>query len=67
MLQAQRVVEQAALTFNKKEHLRYQSLESSAAASISLVDSIWFALQESEANQKRLSAEISHAPVRAEN
>lgn len=61
VLQAQRVVEQTALAFNKKEHLRYQSLESSSAASISLIDSKWFALQQSEANLKRLSAEIAHA------
>ncbi len=61
VLQAQRVVEQTALTFNKKEHLRYQSLASSSATSISLVDSKWFALQQSEANLKRLSAEIAHA------
>lgn len=61
VLEAQRAVEQAALAFNKKEHARYQSLELNSAASISLADAKRLALAQSEANLKRLSAEIAHA------
>ncbi len=61
VLEAQRTVEQAALTFNKKEHVRHQSLEPSAAVSISLVDAKLLAYEQSLANLKRLSAEIAHA------
>lgn len=61
VLEAQRVVEQVALTFNKKEHLRYQSLKQKSVASISLADSKRLAFEQSEANLKRLSAEIINA------
>lgn len=61
VLEAQRVVEQVALTFNKKEHLRYQSLKQQSVASISLADSKRLAFEQSEANLKRLSAEIVNA------
>jgi HlyD family secretion protein len=61
VLEAQRVVEQVALTFNKKEHLRYQSLKQKSVASISLADSKRLAFEQSEANLKRLSAEIVNA------
>ncbi|SFI49976.1 HlyD family efflux transporter periplasmic adaptor subunit [Nitrosomonas sp. Nm34] len=60
-LEAQRIVEQVALTFNKKEHLRYQSLEQDSAASASLADAKRLALEQSEANLKRLAAEIANA------
>lgn len=58
VLEAQRAVEQVALTFNKNEHLRHRSLEPSAAVSISLVDAKRLAYEQSLANLKRLSAEI---------
>ncbi|SFM39475.1 HlyD family secretion protein [Nitrosomonas nitrosa] len=61
VLEAQRAVEQVALAFNKKEHLRYQSLEQSAMASVSLADAKRLAFEQSEANIKRLSAEIANA------
>lgn len=61
VLEAQRVVEQVALAFNKKEHLRYQSLKQKSVASISLADSKRLAYEQSEANLKRLSAEIFNA------
>lgn len=60
-LEAQRIVEQIALTFNKKEHLRYQSLEQESAASASLADTKRLAFKQSEANLKRLTAEIANA------
>ncbi|MDV6344075.1 HlyD family efflux transporter periplasmic adaptor subunit [Nitrosomonas sp. Is37] len=60
-LEAQRIVEQVALTFNKKEHLRYQSLEQESAASVSLADAKRLAFEQSEANLKRLTAEIANA------
>lgn len=59
-LEAQRAVEQAALTFNKKEHLRHQSLEPGAVSS-SLIDAKRLAYEQSLANLKRLSAEIARA------
>jgi len=61
VLEAQRAVEQVALAFNKKEHLRYQSLELSSATSISMADAKRLAFEQSEANLKRLSAEIANA------
>ena len=61
VLEAQRAVEQVALTFNKNEHLRHRSLEPSAAVSISLVDAKRLAYEQSLANLKRLSAEIIRA------
>ncbi len=61
VLKAQRVVEQVAFTFNKKEHIRYQSLEQKSVASVSLADSKRLAFEQSEANLKRLSAEIINA------
>ncbi|GJL73941.1 MAG: hypothetical protein NMNS02_00470 [Nitrosomonas sp.] len=61
VLEAQRIVEQVALAFNKKEHLRYQSLKQKSVASISLADSKRLAYEQSEANLKRLSAEIVNA------
>lgn len=61
VLKAQRVVEQVAFTFNKKEHLRYQSLKQKSVASVSLADSKRLAFEQSEANLKRLSAEIINA------
>ena len=61
VLEAQRAVEQVALAFNKKEHLRYQSLKQKSVASISLADSKRLAYEQSEANLKRLSAEIFNA------
>lgn len=61
VLGAQRAVEQVALSFNKNEHLRHQSLEPSAAVSISLVDAKRLAYEQSLANLKRLSAEIARA------
>lgn len=61
VLKAQHHVEQIALTFNKKEHLRYQSLQQDSMASISLVDAKHLAFEQSNANLKRLSAEIAHA------
>jgi HlyD family secretion protein len=60
VLEAQRAVEQVALTFNKKEHLRHQSLEP-GAVSISLVDAKRLAYEQSLADLKRLSAEIVRA------
>ncbi|MDP1558068.1 MAG: efflux RND transporter periplasmic adaptor subunit [Nitrosomonas sp.] len=60
VLEAQRNVEQIALTFNRKEHLRYQSLKQDSMASISLVDAKYLAFAQSEANLKRLSAEIEN-------
>lgn len=61
VLEAQRAVEQAALAFNKREHLRYQSLELSSATSISLADAKRLAFEQSQTNLKRLSAEIAQA------
>ena len=60
VLEAQRAVEQIALTFNKKEHLRHQSLDP-GAVSISLVDEKRLAYEQSLADLKRLSAEITRA------
>ena len=60
VLEAQRAVEQVALTFNKKEHLRHQSLDP-GAVSISLVDEKRLAYEQSLADPKRLSAEITRA------
>jgi HlyD family secretion protein len=60
VLEAQRAVEQIALTFNKQEHLRHQSLEP-GAVSISLADTKRLAYEQSLANLKRLSAEIARA------
>ncbi len=60
-LEAQRIVEQIALTFNKKEYLRYQSLEQESAASASLADAKRLAFEQSKANLKRLTAEIASA------
>lgn len=60
VLEAQRAVEQVALTFNKKEHLRHQSLEP-GVVSISLVDAKRLAYEQSLVNLKRLSAEIVRA------
>lgn len=61
VLEAQRATEQIALVFNKKEHLRYQSLEQSSAASVSLADAKRLAFEQSAANLKRLAAEIANA------
>ncbi len=61
ILKAQRDVEKIALSFNQKEHLRYQSLKQDSMASISLADAKYLAFAQSEANLKRLSAEIAHA------
>lgn len=61
VLEEKRNIEQVALAFNKKEHLRYQSLKQDAMASISLADAKYLAFAQSEANLKRLSAEIAHA------
>lgn len=61
VLKAQREVEQVAFAFNKKEHIRYQSLKQKSVASISLADSKRLAFEQSEANLKRLSAEIINA------
>lgn len=60
VLEAQRAVEQVALTFNQKEHLRHQSLEP-GAVSISLIDAKRLAYEQSLADLKRLSAEIVRA------
>lgn len=60
VLEAQRAVEQAALTFNQKEHLRHQSLEP-GAVSISLIDAKRLAYEQSLADLQRLSAEIVRA------
>ena len=61
VLQAQRNSEQVAFDFNQKEHLRYQSLKQDSMASISLADAKYMAFAQSEANLKRLNAEITHA------
>ncbi len=61
VLKAQRNTEQIALNFNRKEYLRYQSLKQDSMASISLADAKHLAFAQSEANLKRLSAEIAHA------
>lgn len=60
VLEAQRAVAQIALTFNKQEHLRHQSLEP-GAVSISLADTKRLAYEQSLADLKRLSAEIARA------
>ena len=60
VLEAQRAVAQIALTFNKQEHLRHQSLEP-GAVSISLADTKRLAYEQSLADLKRLSAEITRA------
>lgn len=54
-------MEQAAHAFNKREHVRYQSLELSSATSISLADAKRLAFEQSAINLKRLSAEIAQA------
>jgi HlyD family secretion protein len=61
VLEAERNVEQVALTFNKKEHLRYQSLKQDSMASISLADAKYLAFEQSRVHLKRLSAEIINA------
>ncbi len=61
VLEAQRHAEQITLSFNKKEHIRYQSLKQDSMASISLADAKHLAFEQSKANVKRLSAEIAHA------
>lgn len=61
VLEAHLSVEKTALVFNRKEHLRYQSLEQSSVASASLADAKRLALEQSEATLKRLSAEIGNA------
>lgn len=61
VLEAQQNAEQVLLAFNKKEHLRYQSLKQSSVTSISLADAKHLAFEQSEAVVKRLSAEIANA------
>lgn len=61
VLQAQREVEHAARAFNKREHVRYQSLKHDSATSISLAEAKRLAFEQSEINVKRLSAEIALA------
>ena len=61
VLKAQRDSEQIAFDFNQKEHHRYQSLKQDSMASISLADAKYLAFAQSQANLKRLSAEIAHA------
>lgn len=61
VLEAQLKVEQVALAFNKREHQRYASLLQNSAASVSLADTKRLALEQSEANLKRLAAEIANA------
>ncbi len=61
VLEAQRAVEEVALAFNKREYLRYRSLEQSAAASVSLADAKRLAFEQSDANLKHLAAEIANA------
>ncbi|MDE2389602.1 MAG: efflux RND transporter periplasmic adaptor subunit [Betaproteobacteria bacterium] len=61
VLEAQRAMEQVALAFNKREHLRHQSLELSSATSVSLADSKRLAFEQSQINVKRLAAEIAQA------
>ncbi|MBY0473883.1 MAG: efflux RND transporter periplasmic adaptor subunit [Nitrosomonas sp.] len=61
VFEAQRDLEQTTLAFNKREHVRHQSLELSSAVSISLADAKQLAFEQSAANLKRLSAEIARA------
>jgi len=61
ILEAQRAVEQAAFTFNKREYLRHQALELSSATSSSLADAKRLAFEQSGIILKRLSAEIMQA------
>lgn len=61
VLEAQRLVEQAAHAFNKREYARYQSLELGFATSISLADAKRLAFEQSAINLKRLSAEVAQA------
>jgi len=61
VLKAQRNSEQIAFDFNQKEHHRYQSLKQDSMASISLADAKYLAFAQSQANLKRLSAEIERA------
>lgn len=64
VLEAQLIAEKNSLAFNKKEYLRYQSLEQSSAASASLADAKHLALEQSETAIKRLLAEIANARFR---
>lgn len=61
VLQAQREIEHAARVFNKREHVRYQSLKHDSATSISLAEAKRLAFEQSDINVKRLSAEIALA------
>jgi HlyD family secretion protein len=61
VLEAQLKVEQVAFAFNKREHQRYASLVQNSAASVSLADAKRLELEQSEANLKRLAAEIANA------
>ncbi len=61
VFEAERDLEQTTLVFNKREHVRHQSLELSYAVSISLADAKQLAFEQSAANLKRLSAEIARA------
>ena len=61
VLEAQRVAEQALHTYNKKEHLRHQSLQPDAAVSISQIEAKKMAYEQSLANLNRFAAEIHQA------
>ncbi len=61
VLEAQRAAEQALHTYNKKEHLRHQSLQPDAAVSISQIEAKKMAYEQSLANLNRLAAEIQQA------
>lgn len=61
VLEAELKVEQVVLAFNKKEHQRHASLVQNSAVSVSLADAKRLELEQSEANLKRLAAEIAYA------
>lgn len=61
VLEAQRAAEQILHAYNKKEHLRHQSLQPDAAVSASQAEAKKMAYEQSGANLNRLAAEIQQA------
>lgn len=61
VLEAQRAAEQILHTYNRKEHLRHQSLQPDAAVSASQAEAKKMAYEQSLANINRLTAEIQQA------
>ncbi|SFK69064.1 HlyD family secretion protein [Nitrosomonas aestuarii] len=60
-LEAQLASEKVALTFNQKEHQRYESLSQKSMTTASLAENKHLAFKQSQLNIQRFSAEIENA------